>query len=90
MPLKWIIFFKKHFLFDDKKKSSEEKCEQIESLKDEIDEVKKQTNKLRNENVELQEKASLANVYSDELESLREKVSGILQTFILLLKAPIF
>ena len=55
---------------------SEEKCEQIESLKDEIDEVRKQFNKLRNENVELQQKAALANVYSDELESLREKVSG--------------
>ena len=53
---------------------SEEKCEQIESLRDEIDEVKKQVNKLRNENVELQQKAALANVYSDELESLREKV----------------
>ena len=54
--------------------NSEEKCEQIESLKDEIDDVKKQLNKLRNENVELQQKAALANVYSDELESLREKV----------------
>ena len=53
---------------------SEEKCEQIESLRDEIDEVKKQVNKLRNENVDLQQKAALANVYSDELESLREKV----------------
>jgi hypothetical protein len=52
----------------------EEKCEQIESLKDEIDDVKKQTNRLRNENVELQQKATLASVYSDELESLREKV----------------
>ena len=28
---------------------------------------------MRNENVELQEKAALANVYADELESLREK-----------------
>ena len=53
---------------------SEEKCEQIESLKDEIDDVKKQVSKLRNENVDLQQKAALANVYSDELESLREKV----------------
>lgn len=30
-------------------------------------------NKLRHENVELQERASLASVYSDELESLRER-----------------
>lgn len=30
-------------------------------------------NKLRNENVDLQQRASLANVYSDELESLREQ-----------------
>lgn len=30
-------------------------------------------NKLRNENVELQQRASLASVYSDELESLRER-----------------
>ncbi len=52
---------------------SEEKCEQIESLKDEVDEVKKQIHKLRNENGELQQKATLANVYSDELESLRYK-----------------
>jgi len=52
----------------------EEKCECIESLKDEMDEVRKQFNKLRNENVELQQKAALANVYADELESLREKV----------------
>ena len=36
--------------------------------------MRKQFNKLRNENVELQQKAALANVYSDELESLREKV----------------
>jgi len=52
----------------------EEKCECIESLKDEMDEVRKQFNKLRNENVELHQRAALANVYSDELESLREKV----------------
>jgi chromosome segregation ATPase len=51
----------------------EEKCEQIETLRCEIDDVRKQVNKLRNENVELQQKAALANVYSDELESLREK-----------------
>lgn len=53
---------------------SEEKCECIESLKDETDEMRKQFNKLRNENVDLQQRAALANVYSDELESLREKV----------------
>ena len=56
-------------------KKSEEKCEQIESLKDEIDDVKKQVNKLRGDNIELQQKAALANVYSEELESIREKVS---------------
>lgn len=43
-----------------------------------MDDVRKQFNKLRNENVDLQQKAALANVYSDELESLREKVSAIL------------
>ncbi len=53
----------------------EEKCECIEALKDEMDEVRRQFNKLRSENCELQQKAALANVYSDELESLREKVS---------------
>lgn len=52
---------------------SEEKCEQIETLKDEIDEIRKQLNKLRNENVDLQQRAALASVYSDELESLRDK-----------------
>lgn len=39
-----------------------------------MDDVRKQFNKLRNENVDLQQKAALANVYADELESLREKV----------------
>lgn len=56
----------------------------MESLKDEIDEVKKQINKLRNENVDLQQKAALANVYSDELETLREKVLKDLIKFELL------
>ena len=53
----------------------EEKCEQIESLKDEIDDVRQQMGKVRAENGELQQRATLANVYADELESLREKVT---------------
>ena len=43
-------------------------------LKDEIDEVRKQVNKLRNENVELKQKATLASVYAEELDTLRERV----------------
>jgi CII-binding regulator of phage lambda lysogenization HflD len=69
----WLIYSFNNFF--SLKKKSEEKCEQIETLKDEIDDVRKQFNKLRKENVELQQKAALANVYSDEIESLREKVS---------------
>ncbi len=56
---------------------SEEKCEQIESLKDEIDDFRKQFNKLRSENMDLQQKAALADVYSDEMESLREKCTKV-------------
>jgi prefoldin subunit 5 len=65
-----FFFFNFNFAYA---KYSDEKCEQIESLKDEIDNVKRQVNKLRNENAELQQRATIAGVYSDELESLREK-----------------
>lgn len=37
--------------------------------------MRKQHNKVKAENGELQQKAALADVYSDEMESLREKVS---------------
>ena len=54
---------------------SEEKCEQIEALNYEVEEMRKQHNKVKAENAELQQKAALADVYSDEMESLREKVN---------------
>ncbi len=49
----------------------------LESLKDEIDDFRKQFTKLRSENMELQQKAALADVYSDEMESLREKSTKV-------------
>ncbi len=51
----------------------EEKSEQIEILREEINEVKSELNKLRNENTELTHRASLAQIYCEEIETLREK-----------------
>jgi hypothetical protein len=53
--------------------NSEEKSEQIEILREEIQECKVEVNKLRYQNQELTNRASLANIYCEEIETLREK-----------------
>jgi chromosome segregation ATPase len=50
----------------------EEKSEQIELLKEECDDLKEAETKWRQENVDLQQKAALAQVYLEELETWRE------------------
>ena len=55
----------------------EDKSEQIESLRDEIASVRRQTSELRAENSALHERASLAAVYGDELELLRDKTARL-------------
>lgn len=52
---------------------SEEKSEQIETLREEISTIKSEVFKLKNENIELNQRATLANIYSEEIEALREK-----------------
>jgi hypothetical protein len=52
---------------------SEEKSEQIDILREEIQAVKGEVNKLRSQNTELTNQASLAQIYCEEIETLREK-----------------
>lgn len=55
----------------------EEKCEQVAELRDELDALKSQTAKTKQENMDLVQEARLSKALRDELDIIRERASKV-------------
>ncbi len=53
----------------------EEKCEQVAELRDELDALKTQSSKIKQENIDLVQEARLSKALRDELDIVRERAS---------------